>query len=447
MSMPGGIEGDIVGAHSKSDKSSGGTSSKSSKADGGKSGKVQVGSEAGYDDVDEPADVVHDDEDDNVDEIAATGDGYNHITDYCGASCGDDGLCTFTALVDLFASEFGFFHFEECPDAGNMPTITMEIGRTYRFIQTDISNYFHPLGFAFEPDGALANADEVDEAYLAYQLNGEDIGLDVYEPNFAHPIEEWATQGEYYVDVTLPEDFASTQDLFYFCHIHRYLGGRIKLTRNGELLQAAHLPIHNALPPPPSSYDQQCGTYGLVHEEAELGEMGDAWPHTMTADYRLPHSQCPHTFVCEDGKSTFASCLDAINCHMFSGMTTYEHHSEVALFLHQMIPHHQNAVNMAKSLLLNWSSSCSPEDLGGDDGACIMENIVRSIISGQNAQIQTMRQLLESYGWPEFDHCDVPMKGSSEEAEMVSDYDNFDNSRYNGEHSHEPVRRSLGELL
>ena len=58
-----------------------------------------------------------------------------------------------------------------------------------------------------------------------------------------------------------------------------------------------------------------------------------------------------------------------------------------------------------------------------------------------------MRQLLESYGWPEFDHCDVPMNGSSEEAEMVSDYDNFDNSRYNGEHSHEPVRRSLGELL
>jgi hypothetical protein len=213
MSMPEGIGGNIV-AHSKSDKSSGGKSSKSSKADGGKTGKVQVGSEAGYEDVDVdvPADVVHHEDEGKVDEVVATGDGYNHITGSCQASCGEDGICTFTALVDLFASEFGFFHFEECPDAGNMPTITMELGKTYRFIQTDISNYFHPLGFAYEVDGALANADEVDEAYLAYQLNDEDIGLDVYEPNFAHPIEEWATDGEYYVDVTLPEDFESTQD-------------------------------------------------------------------------------------------------------------------------------------------------------------------------------------------------------------------------------------------
>jgi hypothetical protein len=443
MPTPEGVEG----ANSKAAKSSGAKSSKTGGASGGKSGKAQVGSETDYDDgaeveVQVGEAVVHGDTT-VAEEIATTGDGYNHITSHCQASCGDDGICTYTALVDLYASEFGFFHFEECPDSGNMPTITMELGKTYRFVQTDVSNYFHPLGFAYEADGALVNADEVDEAHLAYQLNGEDIGLDVYEPNFAHPIEEWATDGEYYVDVTLPEDFASTQDLFYFCHIHRYLGGRIKLTRNGELIQAANMPIHNSLPPPQSSYDQQCGTYGLVHEEAESGQMGDAWPHNMAADYRPPHSQCPHTFVCEDGKSTFASCLDAINCHMFHGMTTYEHHSEVALFLHQMIPHHQNAVNMAKSLLLNWSSICNPEDLGSDDNACVMENIVRSIINGQNAQIQTMRQLLESYGYPEFDHCDLPMNGSSE-TDMDSDYSNIDNSRYNSGGG-EPIRRALGE--
>ncbi|KAL7426187.1 hypothetical protein ACHAXH_000256, partial [Discostella pseudostelligera] len=341
-------------------------------------------------------------------------DGYNHVTDYCHASCDDDDVCTYTALVDLFASEFGFFHFEECGDSGNMPTITMEIGKTYRFVQKDISNYVHPLGFAYEPDGALADADEVDEEYLAYQLDGEDIGLDVYEPNFAHPIEEWATDGEYYVEVTLPEDFASTKDLFYFyfastkdlfyfCHIHRYLGGRIKLTRNGKIINSAPLPVHNELPPPPSSYDKQCGTYGLVHEEASLGQRGDSWPHHFEADYRLPHPECPHTFVCEDGRSAFSSCLDTINCHMFNGMTTYENYGDVALFLQQMIPHHQNAVNMAKSLLLTWSYSCSPEDLGTDSAECLMENIIRNIINVQNAQIQTMRDLLENHGWPQFD--------------------------------------------
>ena len=40
-----------------------------------------------------------------------------------------------------------------------------------------------------------------------------------------------------------------------------------------------------------------------------------------------------------------------MNCAMMSGMTTgvvEGTQSEAALFLHQMIPHHQNAVNMAK---------------------------------------------------------------------------------------------------
>ena len=359
-------------------------------------------------------------------------DGYNHVTAYCEAACNDD-ICTYTALVDMFASEFGFFHFEECPEAGNMPTITMELGKTYRFVQRDISNYFHPLGFAYEPDGALADADEVEEEYLSYQLNGEDIGLDGYEPNFAHPIDEWATDGEYYVEVTIPKDYTHTRDLFYFCHIHRYLGGRIKLRSNGKFIQPSHLPIHNAMPPPPSSYDEQCGTYGLVHQYANLGQRGDSWTHSMEADYRLPHSECPHTFVCEEGKSIFASCLDAINCHMFIGMTTYERNSEVALFLQQMIPHHQNAVNMAKSLMLNWSYTCDPADLGSDSAECLMENILRSIVHGQNAQIQTMRDLTERNGWPEFDHCDRPIEGSSEDTEMESEYENVDSSRYSGE--------------
>lgn len=123
-------------------------------------------------------------------------------------------------------------------------------------------------------------------------------------------------------------------------------------------------------------------------------------------------------------------------------MTTYEQYSEVALFLHQMIPHHQNAVNMAKSLLLNWSYTCDPADLGSDSAECLMENILRSIVYGQNAQIQTMRDLLERNGWPEFDHCDRPIQGSSEDEEMDSEYENIDNSRYDPGERHLHVEAS-----
>ena len=80
-----------------------------------------------------------------------------------------------------------------------------------------------------------------------------------------------------------------------------------------------------------------------------------------------------------------------------------------------------------------------------------MENIIRSIINGQNAQIQTMRDLLDKHGWPEFDHCDLPMKDSSESG-MDSEYDEIDNSRYNGERNlqgekRSNVRRGLGESV
>ena len=364
----------------------------------------------------------HEIQSEHADEWDGDGHYYNHVTDYCHAPC-DGNICTYTALVDLFASEFGFFTFEEC-GGENIPTITMEVGKTYKFIQRDVTNYFHPLGFAHGPDGVLAGAEELAEQYLSYQLDGEDIGLDEYEPAFKHPIEEWATDGEYIVYVTLPKDIPYTKDLFYFCHIHQYLGGRIKLTRNGKLIQPhAQLPIHNILPPPQSDYDKYCGTFGLVHSDTTKGWQGDSWPHSMLGDHRLPHPECPHTFICNADKSIFASCLDAINCHMFNGMTTYERNTEVGLFLHQMIPHHQNAVNMAKSLLTHWDFDCGPEHLGDDtNNECIMENIIRSIINAQNGQIQTMRGLLVSNDWPEFDDCDVPIMGSVEETEKGSEY-------------------------
>jgi hypothetical protein len=42
------------------------------------------------------------------------------------------------------------------------PTIGMEVGVTYTFVQQDISNWFHPMGFAYFPDGAHDDKDELE---------------------------------------------------------------------------------------------------------------------------------------------------------------------------------------------------------------------------------------------------------------------------------------------
>ena len=58
-------------------------------------------------------------------------------------------------------------------------------------------------------------------------------------------------------------------------------------------------------------------------------------------------------------------------------------------FMHQMIPHHQNAVNMAKMLLRT-----EP----GDDE---LESMLREIINSQNMQISYMRGWLADKNVPE----------------------------------------------
>lgn len=74
-----------------------------------------------------------------------------------------------------------------------------------------------------------------------------------------------------------------------------------------------------------------------------------------------------------------------------------------------MIPHHQNAVNMAKALLKTGKLTC--DDLADEDTEqaddCALEVILREIINNQNAQIQGMRSILEGKGYPETNDCKV----------------------------------------
>jgi hypothetical protein len=101
------------------------------------------------------------------------------------------------------------------------------------------------------------------------------------------------------------------------------MSGRIKLLKNG-------VPINEVDDPPiqyaydvPGSFDKGCGTFGLDN-------------------FQLPHPQCPDTFVCgveeqSEGLQAYAACNNAMNCHMFIGMTTgVKAGSPTALFIQQV---------------------------------------------------------------------------------------------------------------
>ena len=141
----------------------------------------------------------------------------------------------------------------------------------------------------------------------------------------------------------------------------------------------------------PSAYDQSCGTYGL-------------------GDFQLPRAECPEQCVCDkpDGVvGHFAGCLDSMNCAMIAGMTTNVNQgSAVALFIHQMIPHHQNAVNMCKALFQTNELQCD-DITDEDDPHCTMTALCYEIINGQNFQIQTMRGVLDGLGYDGEDDCEV----------------------------------------
>lgn len=137
----------------------------------------------------------------------------------------------------------GYFTFKECPGMVN-PTIGIEYGVTYTFVQADRTNWYHPMGFAYFPDGAHDNVDELeptisksptntscietsscprpryfrDKMFLGAPMDPNDFGLDVYEPEFTRSIVDWSGAGEYTIQLTF-DDETYTKDIFYFCHV------------------------------------------------------------------------------------------------------------------------------------------------------------------------------------------------------------------------------------
>jgi Domain of unknown function (DUF305) len=179
------------------------------------------------------------------------------------------------------------------------------------------------------------------------------------------------------------------------------MSGRIKLLKNGVPISPSDEPALGYEYDVVSEFDARCGTFGL-------------------SGFQLPNKNCLDKFVCTTSDTSqelqlFGDCIDAMNCHMMDGMTTgVQVESPVALFAHQMIPHHQNAVNMAKTLLFQQSERLNCASLHNeDDPYCVMEAVVRDIINTQNHQIQQMRGILENLKYPDMDDCSVLVKTTS----------------------------------
>ncbi|KAG7371893.1 protein of unknown function DUF305 containing protein [Nitzschia inconspicua] len=366
----------------------------------------------------------------------------------CVPCPGTTGECVIAVKVNFFASETGYYEFEGCE--GVNPTLLLTVGRTYHFDQSDKTNWFHLLGFAYEADGAHVGVDELEPGIPVnstcadtlscpapmYFMDGEyqgeysnipdlvpipvnpsdNFGLDAVEPLFFHPLGDW--QGYGTMSVYLNYDQEYDQDLFYFCHVHDGMSGRIKLVdSDGQKLNSEDIPELPYSYHEISDFDFECGTYNLTD-----------WKLSTDSD-NGPGDMCPSFFVCSEGGvvlSSYATCVEAMNCHMMASMTTTAEGSNSALFCHQMIPHHQNAVNMAKALLHAHPDVITCDTSGpveeGDDQAwtCVLLNILYSIINDQNYQIMDMKNALSQLGVSEFANCDVSFNGLGAQSTSIS---------------------------
>ena len=298
--------------------------------------------------------------------------------------------------VDLFASETGYYNLDRGDyedTSGPSPTITAKIGQTLTFDQSHPTNWYHAVGFAYAPDGAHGDdwgADENPEiegaGELTYLIDGAvttcpdvgDTGLDCYEPEFFYPRGDWMSK-TYSAELTITPDVAAASNggvLYYFCHIHSKMSGKI-IIKNEDGSDYSNgtdeLPLYD--PIVKDAFDKSCGT-SHASKYADGGE-----------------KECKIDFFAGERDTTFEKCLHAVDCQMHYEMYSEAepNESNIVLFMQQMIPHHENAVNMAKLLL----KQSTQEEL---DAVEDLEDILHDIINTQNFQIHQFRNYLNPDG-------------------------------------------------
>jgi hypothetical protein len=235
----------------------------------------------------------------------------------------------------------------------------------------------------------------------------EDFGLDQYEGvHFSGKRDAWLDAGKFSIHVKITDE--ATTNFFYFCHIHNKMSGRIVIIDedSNPVVDVNDLPVlpyeYHTL----SEFDAQCGT------------------HNISA-FRDVSKSCPDmTFLCADKLDLYGQCMQALDCAMHVEMRVQGNRDPTTTFMHQMIAHHRNAVNMAKTLLKNAPASlpCGLVDQAGCDTDAESDSYVMmwEIINGQNAQITFMRGWLEENQEPAFGFCEHKQEGESEGEDINS---------------------------
>ena len=185
--------------------------------------------------------------------------------------------------MNIFAGETGYYEFTG--HTGPSPDIEVRIGQTYTFDQTDPSNWYHAIGFAYYPDGAHGEtwggeerAEVEGKGELLYKIDGAattcpdagDTGLDCYEPEFFYPRADWMSK-KYTAELTITQAMADQSHggvIYYFCHIHSKMSGKIIIKNadgsdvtqaNGTALsQPQELSLYSV--PSLDTFDTMCGT-------------------------------------------------------------------------------------------------------------------------------------------------------------------------------------------
>jgi len=210
--------------------------------------------------------------------------------------------------------------------------------------------------------------------------NGVTSGLDVYEPVFQRPEDQWVEEGgegSYAVKITIPED-SKTAEFYYFCHIHSGMSGKMIVEDPAPDANQLVTPLAaDYYGPPPEEFDVACGTFDNV-----------TMFHTEKDKY------CPDmTFVCDPTGTPFSQCMEAIDCKMNAEMRVKEKEdNKLALFMEQMIPHHWNAILMSRIALKH-----STDSEGWNDEELSVPQLMRNIINVQMQQVQQMQTWLDTY--------------------------------------------------
>jgi len=326
-----------------------------------------------------------------------------------GQKCQPNANNEFVFKVNLWEYQY---EVEGCE--GVAPTLDIKRGVEYTLVQKDVSNWFHPLGLAYYPDGAHDDVPELEEPTPGecdeeqfmcnpgegvqqaplYCINGncetyEDwnngtvSGLDVYEPVFQRPEDQWEEEGgenSYAVKITIPED-SKTAEFYYFCHIHSGMSGLMVVEDPAPDANKLVTPLAaDYYGAPPQEFDVACGTYDNV-----------------TAFHENFDTFCPDmTFLCDTTGSDFSQCMEAIDCKMNYEMRVQEKEAnKLAVFMEQMIPHHWNAILMSRIALKHATDAD-----GFDDEDLNVPQLMRNIINVQMQQIQEMQGWLEKYSEP-----------------------------------------------